>query len=213
MKGRQIPYANAELAWLQARADWPRRKLHAEFTVRFQRADVSLNNLKGLCKRKGWMTGRTGCFEKGQTPLNKGQKMAFNANSAKTQFKAGSIPANRKPMFSERAGKDGYIEMKVPLPNPYTTSKTRYMHKHRYLWELANGPLPKGMCLKSLDGDCTNTDPANWKAVPRALLPRLVGGRWNKPMDAYEPELRPLVLTIAETEYEAKQARIAKDKP
>jgi hypothetical protein len=32
------------------------------------------------------------------------------------------------------------------------------------------------MALKCLDGNKQNTDPSNWEAVPRALLPRLAGG-------------------------------------
>ena len=64
MKGQPITYSEAELAWIRANAQRPRRAAHAEFQTRFGRPDVSLSNFKALCKRKGWMTGRTGQFEK-----------------------------------------------------------------------------------------------------------------------------------------------------
>ncbi len=76
MKGRQINYSADELAWIEARKEWPRAHLHLTFCFIFDRADVSLANLNALCKRKGWFTGRTGGFEKGvrraDNPARKG---------------------------------------------------------------------------------------------------------------------------------------------
>lgn len=207
MKGHAIKYSAEELAWIEANKYLPRRDLHAAFRDRFDRQDVSQTNLTALCKRRGWLTGRTGQFRKGQEPVNKGKKGLRIPGSEKGWFKKGHPPANRLPLWSERVGKDGYIEMKVPGENPYTGHKTRFMHKHRYLWEQVNGPLPEGHALKCLDGDRTNTDPSNWEAIPRALLPRLCGGRWHKPYDAYEPETRPLVLTTAKLEHAAREAK------
>jgi hypothetical protein len=206
MKGRAIKYIPEELAWIEANRERPRAELLSAFCFRFGRKDVSLSNLNALCKRKGWMTGRTGTFPAGQAPHNKGRKMPFNAASAAMRFKKGTTPPNQLPMWSERITKDGYVEMKVPLRNPHTGHDTRFMHKHRYLWEQANGPLPKGMCLKSLDGDKTNTDAANWEAIPRALLPRL-NGRFGRDYDTAAPELKPTILAIAKLEHLARIAR------
>lgn len=206
MKGRQLKYSAEELAWIEANKTTIRREAHAMFVEKFGRSDVSLNNYNALCKRKGWMTGRTGCFEPGQVPQNKGKKMPYNANSAKTQFKKGQVPPNRLPLWTERVGKDGYIEMKVPLEDPYTGFKKRFMHKHRYLWEKQNGPLPKGMALKCLDGDRTNTNPDNWEAVPRALLPRLSGGRWHRAYDDAPDEIKPTLMATAKLKHAINEA-------
>lgn len=65
MKGRPINWYPDELAWIEARKEMPRRELHRMFVARFDRDDISLGAFKALCKRRGWMTGRTGCFEKG----------------------------------------------------------------------------------------------------------------------------------------------------
>jgi hypothetical protein len=83
--------------------------------------------------------------------------------------------------------------------------------KHLHLCEAANGPVPENHCLNSIDVDRSNTDPANWLLIPRALLPRLNGGRHkNKPIyDQVAPELRPAVLAVAKIEHQARQLRKA----
>lgn len=207
MKGRQIKYTEVELAWIKSHCKLPRAKAHAKFCKKFGRTDVSRDNYKSLCNRNGWLTGRTGQFDPGQVPANKGKKMPFNENSAKTQFKKGQVSHTyRGPGHERICKKDGYVILIVAETNPWTGAATRPVLKHRWLWEKLNGPLPKGHCLKSIDGDKTNTDPANWVAVPRALLPRLSGGRWYKPYEAYDPEVRPVVLTIAMLDHAARTA-------
>ena len=111
-KGVCIAWLPEELAWIEAHCDWPRATLHKGFCARFGR-DVSLGAIKALCKRKGWLTGRTGCFEKGLVPANKGKKMPFNQNSARTQFKKGNLPHNTKFLGHERLTKDGYVEVSI----------------------------------------------------------------------------------------------------
>lgn len=206
MKGRKIIYSDAELAWLSANRTMTISDYHAGFIAEFGRDDVSANNLHALRKRKGWRTGRTGHFVKGQPSHNKGKKGVCAPGSEKGWFRAGAVPANRQPMFSERIGKDGYIEMKVPLRNPHTGHSTRFMHKHRYLWEQANGPLPDGMALKCLDGNRANCDPSNWEAIPRAMLPRL-NGRFGRGYDAAPAEIKPLIMATAKLEHAARDAR------
>ena len=205
-KGHAIRWSEAELAWIEARCTTPRALLLDEFRIAFDRPEITLSNLAALCKRKGWLTGRTGRFEPEQIPHNKGRPMPFHPNSAKTRFRKGNAPANRKPLWSERIGKEGYVEIKVPVSNPYTGHSTRYMHKHRWRWEQANGPLPRGMVLKCLDGDRHNTDPSNWEAIPRAMLPRL-NGRFGRDYDSAPAEMKPTIMAVAKLEYGVRQAR------
>lgn len=212
MKGRAIRYSQAEMAWLEQNRTMVISDYHSAFVELFGRADVSAGNLHALRKRKGWKTGRTGYFEKGQDPHNKGKPFpvaARHPNCRKTQFKKGHQPHNTHYLGHERVSKDGYVEISVDETNPHTGFERRYVLKHRWLWEQMNGPVPEGMALKCLDGDKTNTDPLNWKLIPRALLPRLSGGRWHKPYEAYEPEIRPTVLTVAELEHAARTKRKA----
>lgn len=207
MKGRAIEYSDAELFWIQDNSKRQRREAHAEFVELWNRPDVSLSNFNALCKRNGWMTGRTGCFAKGQAAHNKGKKMPFNPNSARTQFKKGRLPHNTRGAGHERIdSKDGYVIMIVDEPNPWTGAKTRPVHKHRYLWEKLNGPVPEGHRLKCLDGDKTNTDPSNWEAIPAAMAPRL-NGRFGRGYDDAPAELKPTIMLTAKLEHAAREAK------
>lgn len=211
MKGRQIVYSPAELAWIEKRKHWVRAKLHAAFSKRFGRDDVSMTNLNALCKRKGWLTGRTGCFPKGNEPFNKGKPHPARGRAAQTQFKKGQEPHNTHYLGHERVSKDGYVEISVDQTNPHTGYHRRYVLKHRWEWERANGPIPAGHALKCLDGNKQNTDPSNWECVPRALLPRLAGkvGRYKRCLayDDAAPEVRPSLLAIAKLSHKARTAR------
>ncbi|WP_102226851.1 HNH endonuclease signature motif containing protein [Acidimangrovimonas sediminis] len=207
MKGQAIDYLPEELAWIEAHKDWPRKTLHAGFCARFRRTDVSVDALKQLCLRKGWKTGRTGCFPKGNEPMNKGKKMPFNANSARTQFKKGDRPHTWRGAGHERIdAKDGYVIMIVDETNPWTGAPTRPVHKHRWLWEKKHGPIPKGMVLKCLSGDKTNCDPSNWELIPQAMMPRL-SGRWGIAYDDAPDELKPTLMATAKLEYAAREAK------
>jgi len=211
MKRAAVKYSVQELTWIEARKELPRRDLHAKFTARFNRTDVSHDHLKSLCKRNGWLTGRTGCYEPGSVPANKGKKMPFNANCARTQFKKGQMPHNTKYLGHEHVTKDGYVEISVAETNPHTGAPRRYVQKHRHLWEQENGPVPEGMCLKSRDGDKSNTDPSNWTCIPRAMLPRL-NGRFGRDYDAAPPEVKPVLLATAKLEHEVREAKRANSK-
>ena len=111
MKRAAIVWLPEELAWIEARKDWPRARLYSAFCFWFKRTDISLSALKSLCKRKGWLTGRTGCFAKGQAPANKGKKMPFNAGSAKTQFKKGQKPHTFRGAGHESVDPEGHSQM------------------------------------------------------------------------------------------------------
>lgn len=206
MRRRVIEYSAEELAFIKAHRSMTRRTLHASFVKKFNREDVSVENLKQLCLRKGWLTGRTGRYEPGSEPANKGKKMPYNENSARSQFKKGHTPHNTKYAGHERINVDGYVEVSVNETNPHTGADRRYVHKHRFLWELENGPVPDGMVLKCLDGNKTNTEPANWKLVPRGLLPRLSGIHGRKYDDAPQ-ELKPTILAVAELAHLAQQRK------
>lgn len=207
MKGRANEYSKAELAWIKAHSTDPRHRMHAAFCAKFNRGDITKGALSGLCKRKGWMTGRTGCFHADQVPHNKGKKMPFNANSAATRFRPGNRTGNAealyKPVGTERLSKDGYWERKIHDGMPM---QTRWRGVHLVKWEAVNGPLPKGKALKCLDGDRKNTAPENWEAIPRAMLPRLNGRRWSRGYDAAPAEIKPAIMAVTKLEHAAREA-------
>ena len=108
-----------------------------------------------------------GQFVKGQTAFNKGKKWseymspAGQASSRKTTFKKGNVPPNHRTIGSERVDKDGYILIKIQdghLQKNWTT-------KHRYLYEQANGKIPKGYKVIFADGNNRNFDLSNFILV------------------------------------------------
>lgn len=204
MKGRQIKYSAAELTFIKQRKTMKRSKLHARFVEAFGRADVSLVHISALCKRKGWMTGRTGCFEKGLVPHNKGKPHPCTRlpSVVRTQFKKGNLPHNTNYLGHERVSKDGYVEISIDETNPHTGFERRYVLKHRWLWEQKNGPLPEGYALKC-KGDKLNTDPSNWDAIPRAMLPRL-SGRYGRGYEEASAELKPTIMAVTRLEHEVR---------
>jgi hypothetical protein len=185
-KGRNRRFTPEEMHWLEINRTMPIADYTAAFCDSFAKTGVTAAQLHGLRKRMGWKTGRTGHFAKGAAPMNKGKKMPYHPNSART-----------------RRTKDGYIEISIEETNPHTGFERRYVQKHRWLWEQKNGPVPDGMALKCLDSNKANTDPSNWEPVPRAVLARLNGGchRTRLAYDAAPAELKPTVMAVAKLEH------------
>lgn len=204
-KGCSLAYSKAELTWIKRRRKLPRAQLHAAFVEKFGRTNVTAETLKRLCLRRGWRTGRDGRFDKGIVPANKGKRMPYNPNSARTRFKKGGKPANTKYAGHEHITKDGYVEISINETNPHTGFERRYVHKHRWLWERLHGPIPKDMVLKC-KGDKTNSDPSNWEIVPRALLPRL-NGRYGRGYDEAPGDLKPTIMAVAKLEHRLREGR------
>lgn len=204
--GKQIRYTNAELVWLKARKEMPRRELHAAFCDAFARQDVSVDHIIALMKRKGWLTGRTGQFKKGNVSPNKGRKGYYAPGSEKGWFKRGErrgvASKLYKPIGTERITVDGYVERKIHDGMPL---QSRWRAVHLINWEAQNGPIPEGHCLKCLDGNTQNTAPDNWEAIPRAVNLRL-NGRTVLKYDDAEDELKPLVLANAKLHHAAREA-------
>lgn len=153
--------------------------------------------IKAAVKNRGIVSGCSCRFEAGSTPWNKGKKGYMGANA--TSFKKGNLPHNHQPLWSERIGKDGYIEMSVPERNPYTGFPTRYKHKHVWIWEQANGKRPRGTAVIFKDGNIRNFDLDNLLLVTRAeLLAMNLHDYKNQP-----EELKPSVLALARMEAKA----------
>lgn len=204
MRDAAIAYTAVELRWIKQHCTLPRRAAHVAFCETFSRHDVTFENYKALCTRKGWSTGRTGCFQPGIIPWNTGRTMPPNPNSARTQFKKGQNPYNTKYAGHERLSKDGYVEISIEEPNPHTGFERRYVLKHKYLWEKTNGPVPQGMCLKCLDGNRQNTDPSNWECIPRGVS-ALLNGRWSVGYDEAPAEIKPTIMALAKLKYQVKR--------
>lgn len=58
MRRGRIRYSAAELAFVESNKATPRRELHALFVATFGRSDITYDDIKGLCSRRGWALGR-----------------------------------------------------------------------------------------------------------------------------------------------------------
>jgi hypothetical protein len=158
--------------------------------------------------RRGDNVGAGTRFTPGHAPANKGlRRPGWSPGRMKdTQFRKGErrgvAVKKYKPIGTERLSKEGYLERKIHDGLPL---QSRWRAVQRIRWEAIHGPTPKGMVLKCLDGNRLNTEPANWTLIPRALLPRLVGGRLGRlGYDEAPPELKPTILAVAKLEHAAR---------
>lgn len=183
-KGASIKYSPDELAFIQVNATLSRAALTQLFNATFNR-DIAVDNIKALCTRKGWKTGRDGRFPKGSVPPNKGTKGLTGANSG--SFKKGQQSHTKKPIGYERITVDGYVEVKVAEPNKFRV-------KHHIIFEQHFGAIPAGHVVKFKDGNPQNLDIDNLVLMSRgelAVLNHLYDHK-NSPDEA-----KPVLITLA----------------
>lgn len=118
-----------------------------------ENAIANRKNILGL--RSGIVGGQ---FKKGHIPANKGKtwneymSKEGQINSRKTTFKKENIPANHRPIGSERYNsRDGIL---IKFRDGYKTRN--WMPKSRYVYEQAYGTIPKGHKVIFADGNIRN---------------------------------------------------------
>lgn len=204
--GKSLIFSEEQITWLRENRTLSRNEVMPAFKKAFPKSEATKAQIVAYRKRNGILTGRSGRFKMGQHSWNKGRKIKVSDAFKATMFKKGHTPHNQNYIGHERINHEGYVEISVAMPNPYTKADRHYVAKHKLLWEEENGPVPEGHVLKCLDGDKQNTDPNNWMAIPRALLPRL-NGRWTKlSYDEADPEIKPLLIAVAKLQHKAREA-------
>lgn len=160
------PWTERQLAYLRAHyADTPmsilmERTRHKRDAIESQAHNLGLRKsreyLAELGRRAAARPEVIACrFKKGMTPHNKGKREEeFRSPEAiercrRTQFKPGQLPHNTKPVGYEHTDRDGYILVKV-------ADRRKMVHKHRYVWEQAHGPIPRGHNVMFRDGNRQN---------------------------------------------------------
>ncbi|WKE65039.1 HNH endonuclease signature motif containing protein [Gallaecimonas kandeliae] len=181
-------YTRQQIAWLAVRAHLDRKYLTQCFNLHFG-TNLSVSAIKGTCKRHGIMTGRTGCFEKGNSPHNAGVKgWQAGGRSAETRFKKGDQPSNWAPIGSERLC-DGYLQRKM-TDTGYPPAD--WVEVHRLLWEEHHGPIPDKHVVTFKDGDKANITLDNLELISRAEHAM----RNKMGFGSYPEELKPAVATL-----------------
>ena len=128
--------------------------------------EITLSQIIGFIKNNGLNTGRTGRFEKGHIPHNKGKKMPKDVHEKckGTMFKQGHIPKNKKFIGAEEIRSDGYIWVKVS-DKPKVKTSENWRQKQRLVWERANGPIPDGYVIIFRDNNRLNCELSNLSLI------------------------------------------------
>lgn len=187
MKG--FKYTKKQLDFIYKNKALPRTDLAAAFNRKF-RGKRTAGGMKQVCLRRGWHTGRTGCFEKGHKTWNKDTKGLTFVNV--TSFKKGNRPHNWLPVGTEIIDSDGYIKVKLAEPNIWE-------FKHLLIWQAAHGKIPYGMPVIFKDNNKLNCTLENLELVSRHVLLYL---NQNKYMKLPE-ELKPSMMALAKLECKA----------
>lgn len=174
------------------------REIQKAFTEKFG-WEISMNQVNSYIGNHHLNTGRTGQFQKGQEPYNKGKKGVCADGCEKTWFKKGHVPVNYRPVGSERINVDGYIEVKVSDPN-------KWKLKHRVVWESVNGKIPKGHIIIFRDNDKTNTDINNLLLIKRGTHAILN----HTGLCEYSGEFKETAVYIAELKNVTSKAKVEK---
>ena len=189
-------YSEIELDFLREHCRLPRKEMTERFNARFE-TNLSKETLHQICLRRGWTTGRNGCFQKGVQVWNKGLKGFHAPGSEKGWFKKGCTPPRIRPVFSERFTKDGYIEVKID-------GLKKWQHKQRIVWREHFGAIPRNHIICFKDGNKQNCAIENLESMSRGLHVVLVKkGYYNEP-----EELKPAIR--AQTELQMKLNKIAR---
>jgi hypothetical protein len=194
MKGTRLMFTKEQIAFIKKFY----RKFHPEHVAEGLNECFNVNftvgQVRSFAHNHGIRSGRDCRFHKGHKPWNAGTKGKGICKGNSGNFKKGSIPPNRKPLWSERTDPDGYIWIKVPQRDPHTGFPTRYMLKHAWIWEQANGKPPKGSNIIFKDGNKQNCALENLDCVPDAVLAEL---NHRQKFGAAPARLKPSIIALA----------------
>lgn len=164
--------------------------------------EISLGQIKSYIGNHHLNSGKTGCFQKGHVPSNKGKKMPAEVYEKvrHTMFSKGHMPVQHRPVGSERINVDGYIEIKVEEPK-------KWRLKHNVIYEQHYGAIPKGHVVVFLDGNKMNLAPENLKLISRGELAIM-----NKQgLFRMDPELTEASINVVKLIYATSKAKKRKD--
>lgn len=199
--GRSRLFTQEQVEFLRANyGEMSRRQLTAAFNREYGDSKT-VSQIIAFVKNHKIHSGRTGHFAKGHKPWNEGLAGCGVCQPNSGNFVKGNVPANLTPLGTERVNADGFIEIKVPVPNPYTDAQTRYMHKHVWVWEQEHGPVPDGHVLRFLDGDRTNCALENLDLFTRAESMEMTRLGFGEAPE----EMKPTIMAMAKLDTKVRQ--------
>ncbi len=174
-----------EISFIKQRKKMIRSKLAAKFNARFNRSFTTIQ-VTNICKRFGFLCGRTGHFEKNHLPWNTGTRGICKSNSG--CFKVGQKSHTQLPVGSEIIDSEGYHKLKISDPN-------KWKFKHVLLWEKEyNSKVPEGHIILFKDCNRSNLDIENLICISRTLAVRLNYNKYSKSPE----EFKQTIFTMSE---------------
>ena len=185
------------------------REIQKAFTKKFG-WEISIRQVNSYISNHHLNTGRTGRFQPGQEPPNKGKAwdefMSRRGQEAsqKTQFKKGQIPHNGGAPVGElriryghkHKNENKYYWQKIAQPNVWRM-------KHIIEWEEHNGEVPQGCIVCFADGDTLNWHIENLILTTRAQ--NAVKNRWG--IKGHDIESAETANLIADLKMATNKAR------
>lgn len=153
IKVKPHKWTEEEDRWIRENCKGIKRK---ELAIKFNEhfgLNLKVDTVICYMKNHHYTNGLDCRFPKGWATHNKGKHMSPEQyeKCKATMFKKGQPGINHRPVGSERFDKDFYLMIKVAEPS-------KWMLKHRWVWEQHYGPIPKGMKVTFKDGDKYNLD-------------------------------------------------------
>lgn len=191
MKGVWIKYSQDELSFIESRKTLPRRELTELLNEQFSTTHT-VDNIKSLCTRNKWNTGRTGCFEKGNIPAPNARPNGPN----KTSFKKGHVPITTKTVGDERVNVEGYREIKI------SSSPHKWRLKQRLVYEQHhNVTLKDDDVIRFIDGNRMNCEPKNLELFNRSE--HMLLNKMN--INDFPHDIQPIAKNIVRVQAKAAQ--------
>ncbi len=154
-------------------------------------------------KNRHISSGLTGRFEKGHVPANKGKHPPTVGRMAETQFKKGHRSQNSVLVGTVKKRDDGYLWIKWQD----FRGRQNWKQLHRYIWELANGEMPKGYLVVFKDNNREHIALDNLELISMQQNVRMnQNGLRNLPVEGIFDTAKAVAnLTIAIAEAERKK--------
>lgn len=131
---------------------------------------------------------KAGQFPKGHVPANKGKKMPYNANSARTQFKKGHVPHTAVSVGTEVIDAEGYLKRKVS-DRKDIPARRNWKYVHQIVWEQHHGEIPEKHIVVFKNGDRTDIRIENLDCISMAE-------NANRNRERYPDELKQISQLI-----------------
>lgn len=162
--------------------------------------DICYRSFKGFCQRRGMkkskLTEEQDQFIRDNYPTLGGVKLteAYNSKfgTQKTYRQMKSLVNNRKLTIADeevfrdcRVNKRGCKyqigEVSEGWQEPYVkVGENKFVAAGRYMYEQANGEVPKGYMVIHLDGDIQNYSLGNLQAIPKAYTAKMMRNKlWS----------------------------------